>query len=148
MKLNIPSHSKVIYHKFELLNQTLTSANRMNIALWIIQGLLSAFFLVTGFGKVSGSKQHHIDSGHLQPGQSLLFIRVLGVLELLGAVGIIVPRLTGIASILTPVTALCFCLVMLGALVVHTRRKEFKFLPLPLVVIALAATVAYYRFIS
>jgi len=119
----------------------------MNLALWIIQGLLSAFFVLTGLGKLSGSKQHHIDSGHLQPGGSIIFIRMLGILELLGAAGIIVPWLTGILPILTPITAVCFCIVMMGALVVHGRKKEYKFLPLPVVVIALAGTVAYYRFI-
>jgi len=118
----------------------------MNAALWIIQSLLAAFFLITGFGKLSSSRQQHIKDGHIKPGASLLPIRILGILELLGCAGIILPWLTGIVPVLTPVTAVCFCFVMAGALVVHIQKQQYKFLPLPLTVIALAAVVAYYRF--
>ena len=118
----------------------------MNTALWAIQGLLAAFFLMTGSGKVRGSKQNHIDSGHMKAGGDILPIRILGILEMLGSVGIIVPWLTGIVPVLTPVTAICFCIVMAGALIVHAQKKEYKFLPLPVVIIALASVVAYYRF--
>ncbi|MEI9958945.1 MAG: DoxX family protein [Ferruginibacter sp.] len=118
----------------------------MNTALWIIQSLLAAFFLMAGFGKLSSSKQQHIDDGHIKPGASLLPIWILGILELLGSIGIIVPWLTGIVPALTPITAVCFCIVMVAALVVHIQKQQYKFLPLPLVVIALAAVVAYYRF--
>jgi len=117
----------------------------MNTALWVIQALLAAFFFITGFGKVSSSKQKHIDNGHIKPGSPVALLRVLGALELLGSIGIIIPWLTGIASIITPITAVCFCLVMVGALMIHTQKKEYKFLPMPLIIIVLAAVVAYYR---
>ena len=113
----------------------------------MIQGLLSAFFLMTGFGKVSSSKEKHIESGHLKPESPVAPLWILGTLEMIGSVGIIVPWLTGIAPILTPITAICFCCVMIGALVVHTQKKQYKFLPLPVVVIALCLVVAYYRLI-
>ncbi len=118
----------------------------MNTALWVMQGILSAFFLMTGFGKVSSSKQQHVENGHIKPGSPVAPIWILGGLEILGCVGIIAPWLTGIAPILTPITAICFCLVMLGALVVHFQKKEYKFLLLPAVVIVLSLVVAYYRF--
>ncbi len=120
----------------------------MNTALWVIQGLLAAVFLMTGYGKLSSSKKEHIDNGHLKPGDPVAPIRILGILELFGCLGIILPWLTGIAPVLTPVTAVCFCVVMTGALVVHARKKEYKFLPMPVIVIALAAMVAYFRFSS
>ncbi|MGZ4057552.1 MAG: DoxX family protein [Bacteroidia bacterium] len=101
---------------------------------------------MSGFGKVSSSVQKHIDDGHIKPGSSVVPLRILGILEMLGCVGIIVPWLSGILPILTPITALCFCLIMLGALVIHAQKKEYKFLPLPIVIIVLAAMVAYYRF--
>lgn len=118
----------------------------MNIALWVTQVVLSVFFLMTGFGKVSSSKQKHIENGHLKPGSPVAPIWILGTLEIIGCVGIIVPWLTGIAPILTPITAICFCLVMAGAIVVHFQKKEYKFMPLPIVVIVLSSVVAYYRF--
>ncbi|PUZ25500.1 DoxX family protein [Chitinophaga parva] len=118
----------------------------MNTILWIIQGLLSAFFILPGYGKIAGSKEKHIADGHLKPGSSIIPIRILGVLELLGCVGIIVPWLSGITPIMTPVAAAAFCLVMLAGMVVHGRKKEYKMLPVLMVVFMLSALVAYFRF--
>ena len=118
----------------------------MNTTLWIIQSLLAAFFIMAGFGKIRSSKKQHIADGHIKPEASIIPIRILGILELLGCIGIVIPWLTDVAPILTPITAVCFCLVMLGALVVHFKKKEYKFLLLPVVVIVLALVVAYYRF--
>jgi uncharacterized membrane protein YphA (DoxX/SURF4 family) len=120
----------------------------MNTLLWVIQIILAAFFLMAGSGKLISSKQQHIENGHIKPGGSVTPIWLLGVLELLGCVGIIVPWLTGIFPILTPVTAVCFGIIMTGALVIHIQRKQYKFLPLPILVITLVAVVAYYRFTS
>ena len=111
-----------------------------------MQGLLAAFFIMPGFGKIGGSKEKHIADGHLKTNDSIAPIRVLGILELLGCIGIIVPWLTGIAPILTPIAALGFCLVMLAGIVNHTKKKEYKMLPMLGVVFTLAAVVAYYRF--
>jgi len=118
----------------------------MDTALWVIQGLLAAFFIMPGIGKVSSSKQKHVEDGHLKPDASIAPIRILGIFELLGCVGIIVPWLTNIVPVLTPITAVCFCLVMLAGLVVHAQKKEYKMLPMLVIVLALAAVVAYYRF--
>ena len=118
----------------------------MNTALWVIQCLLCAFFIMPGLGKIGASKEKHIADGHLKPGASIVPIRVLGVLELLGCVGIIVPWLTSIAPILTPMTATGFCLIMAAGIVNHSLKKEYKMLPMLTVVFALAAIVAFYRF--
>ena len=113
-----------------------------------MQGLLSAFFIMPGFGKVSGSIQKHIEDGHIKPNDTIIPIRILGVCELLGCVGIIVPWLTGAARILTPITAICFCLIMLSGIFVHTKKKEYKMLPMLIAVFVLSAVVAYFRFAS
>ncbi|MCW3082995.1 MAG: DoxX family protein [Bacteroidetes bacterium] len=118
----------------------------MNPALWLIQGLLAAFFLIPGIGKVSSSKQKHINDNHIKPGAPVIPVRILGILELLGCVGIIVPWLTGIVPILTPITAVCFCLIMVAGIIVHTQKKEYKMLPMLVTVFMLAFVVAYYRF--
>lgn len=118
----------------------------MNTTLWIIQTLLAAFFILPGFGKINNSKQKHIEDGHLKAEDSVIPVRVLGILELLGCIGIIVPWLTGIIPMLTPITAVCFCLIMLSGIVVHIKKKEYKMLPMLAVVFTLAAFVAYYRF--
>ncbi|MGF6928801.1 hypothetical protein QFZ48_004301 [Chitinophaga sp. W2I13] len=118
----------------------------MNIILWIIQGLLSTFFILPGYGKIAGSKEKHIADGHLKPSRSIIPIRILGVLELLGCIGIIVPWLSGIAPIMTPMAAAAFCSIMLAGMVVHVRKKEYKMLPMLIVVFILSAIVAYFRF--
>ncbi len=120
----------------------------MNIILWIIQGLLSIFFIMPGYGKITGSKAQHVADGHLKPNNSILPIRVLGVLELLGCIGIIVPWLSGIAPILTPIAAAAFCLIMVAGLLVHTTKKEYKMLPMLIVIFTMSAAVAYFRFVE
>ncbi len=88
----------------------------------------------------------YIADEHLKPSDSIMFIRILGVFELLGCVGIIVSWLTGMAPMLTPVTAVCFCLIMWAGMVVHTKKKEYKLLPMLIFDFALFAMVSYFRF--
>ena len=118
----------------------------MNTILWVLQSLLAAFFLMPGYLKITGSTQKHIDSGHLKPGNSVIPIRLLGVLELLGCGGIILPQLTKIMPILTPITSVCFCLVMASGLIVHAQKREYKMLPMLSIVLTIAAFVAWCRF--
>jgi hypothetical protein len=113
-----------------------------------MQGLLALFFVMPGITKVSGSKQKHVEDGHLQSDNSIIPIRILGIFELLGCLGILVPWLTGVAPVLTPVTAVCFCVIMIAGVAVHSRKKEYKMLPMLIVVFALSAAVAYFRFAS
>lgn len=118
----------------------------MNTVIWIMQVFLAAFFILPGMGKIRNSKQQHIEDGHIKANASVIPIRVLGILELLGCVGIILPWLTNILPILTPITALCFCLIMMAGLFVHLKRKEHKMLPMLIIVATVSLAVAYYRF--
>ena len=118
----------------------------MNIFLWFVQVLLAAFFVLPGWGKISNSRQQHMADGHIKPGASLVPIRILGLLEWLGCFGIILPWLTGILPVLTPIAAACFCIIMLAGMVIHLRKKEYKMLFLLIPVFVLAGVVAYFRF--
>ena len=118
----------------------------MNIFLWFVQVLLAAFFVLPGWGKISNSRQQHLADGHIKPGASLVPIRILGLLEWLGCFGIILPWLTGILPVLTPIAAACFCIIMLAGMVIHLRKKEYKMLFLLIPVFVLAGVVAYFRF--
>lgn len=109
---------------------------------------LAAFFVMPVVGKLTGSRAQHIADGHIKPDGNLLPIRVLGILELLGCVGIIVPWATGIAPVLTPLAATGFALVMVAGLVNHTLKKEYKMLPMLLLVLIAAATIVYFRFLA
>ena len=99
-----------------------------------------------GIGKISNNKAKHVKDGHLNAEESILFIRILGVLELLGCIGILIPWFTGVAPILTPITAVGFSFIMISGIVVHTKKKEYKMLPMLIVVLALSLVVAYFRF--
>ena len=120
----------------------------MNTVLWVLQGLLAAFFIMPGVGKISGSREKHIADKHIKPDGNLLPIRILGVLELLGCFGIILPWLTGIVPVLTPATAVGYALVMVAGIVNHTVKKEYKMLPMLFAVLVIALIVAYFRLAS
>lgn len=112
----------------------------MNIALWIVNGLLALAFLAAGGMKLARPKDALSASGmawveDFSPGA----VKTIGALEVLGALGLVLPRLTGIAEILTPLAAVGLVLTMVGAVVVHVRRKEP---PAPAVVLGVVAAVS------
>jgi len=120
----------------------------MDTFLWVLQVILAVFFIMPGVGKISSSRGKHISDGHIKPDGNLLLIRILGVLELLGCIGIIMPWLTGIAPVLTPAAASGYCLIMVAGIINHIMRKEYKMLPMLTIVLVMASLVAYYRFAS
>jgi uncharacterized membrane protein YphA (DoxX/SURF4 family) len=94
----------------------------MNTVIWVLQALLAVVFVTSGALKSTQSKAKMIQTG--QTGvvfYPLGFLRVIAFCELLGAVGLIVPWLTGIAPVLTPVAAFCLGAIMLGAAPSHGR---------------------------
>lgn len=119
----------------------------MNIALWIVQALLAVVFSMAGAMKLAQPKEKMAERmafvEDLTEGQ----LRAIGVLEILGAIGLILPALAGILPWLTPLAAVGLVLTMIGAMVVHVRRNEYSNLVVNLVLLALAAFVAYGRFV-
>ncbi|MEU6038052.1 DoxX family protein [Actinomadura sp. NPDC047616] len=94
----------------------------MNVALWTAQILLAAVFLVSGIVKSIWSKPRLIASG--QTGVApfpLPVVRLTAIAELLAVVGLIAPRATGIAPVLTPAAAGGLAIIMIGAAASHTR---------------------------
>lgn len=118
----------------------------MNTILWVLQILLALFFIMPGYGKLFSSRQQHIEDKHIKADGPVWPIRVLGTLEWLGCIGIILPWYTGIAPVLTPLSALGFGLIMLSGIFMHGRWKEYKMLPMLFIVFLMAAIVTYYRF--
>ena len=101
----------------------------MNLALWISAGLLAAIFLVGGPGKLIMPKEK-IAATPLGNGGSKDFsasaIRAIGVLEILAAVGLVLPAAVDIAPMLVPLAAAGLVLLMAGATILHLRRHELK----------------------
>ena len=79
-------------------------------------------------------------------GLPVLLIRFIGVSEIFGTAGIILPWLTGIYKALTPLTACCFAVIMLLAARVHYRRKEIKNVMLTIFIFLGCLFVAWGRF--
>lgn len=118
----------------------------MNIALWVVQGLLTVIFLMAGFMKVSQTKEQMVGRAPWVEDFSLGAIRVIGTAEILGAIGLILPTATGILPWLTSLAAVGLVLTMIGAAVTHTRRGEFPNMGMNVVLLVLAGFVAYGRF--
>jgi uncharacterized membrane protein YphA (DoxX/SURF4 family) len=120
----------------------------MNVVLWILAGLLAAFFLAAGLGKVSQSKAKLGENPNMAWTKdfSAGMIKLIGTAEVLGALGVILPALLDIAPILVPLAATGLAVIMAGAIITHARRKEFKVLPLNAVILIIALVVAIFRF--
>jgi hypothetical protein len=123
------------------IGPTRQGSRKLNIVLWIVQGLLAALFLFTGGLKLAAPLEALVEQTHL-PG---LLIRFVAVCELLGAIGLILPWLLRIRPWLTPLAAACLVIIMIGATVVTLLGPQARMAPLPIVTGLLAAFVAYGR---
>jgi hypothetical protein len=122
----------------------------VNLALWISQGLLVVVYLVAGGLKVVRPRRQLVASGNFDwmKDSSDAGVKAVGWVEILGALGVILPWLTGIAPILTPIAAIGLVVVQLGALRVHLVRNERQPLPANVFLLLLAAFVAVGRFLT
>ena len=115
----------------------------MTIAYWVVAGPLALFFLYAGGIKVVQSREQ------LQPmmawvdGVSMGFVRTLGVLEVLGAIGLILPPLTGVAPWLSLASAVGLLVVQIGGIVLHIRRGEAKVIGLNIGLVVALAVVGW-----
>lgn len=119
----------------------------MNVALWIAAILLAGVALAGGITKtfVPRTKLASHRGGGWTGDASDGFVKTLGVLEILAAVGLILPAVLDIAPVLVPVTAICWVLLMIGAMITHLRYQEARFVAVNAVYLALAAFVAWGR---
>jgi uncharacterized membrane protein YphA (DoxX/SURF4 family) len=119
----------------------------VNVALWILAGLLAAMFLAAGAMKLTQPKEKLAESGMAWTEDfGAGAIKAIGSLEALGAVGLVLPAALGIAPVLTPLAAVGLSLVMLGAAATHLRRHEWQMIVVNVVLLALALLVAWGRF--
>jgi uncharacterized membrane protein YphA (DoxX/SURF4 family) len=119
----------------------------MNTVLWIVAGVLALVFLGAGLMKALRPKEALVKAGlawveDFSPGM----VKTIGVLEILAAIGLILPALLDIAPIFVPLAALGLVLMMIGAVVVHVRRKEYQAIAPGAVLLLLSAFVAWGRF--
>ena len=120
----------------------------MNVALWIIAGLLALVALVGGISKtfVPKEKLAHHEGARWTRDVSPAFLKSLGVLEILAAVGLVLPAVVDVAPVMVPVTAVCWVALMIGAMVTHGRLGQVKLVMVNVVYVALAVSIAVGRF--
>jgi len=142
---SLPFHTLGAYTTFAIGSPL---ENIMNLALWIGAGLLAAVALAGGAIKtfVPQQKLAATPGGRWTEDVGAGVVKALGVLEILAAVGLILPAVVDIAPVLVPVTALCWVLLMIGAMITHGRRGEFRFAVLNLIYLVLAAFIVWGRF--
>ena len=119
----------------------------MNIALWIVQGLLAAMYLMAGTMKTfqtAKAKEQFPWAKNRSDG----YVRFVGVSELLGALGLILPMVTGILPWLTPIAAIGLSLIQLLAIFTeHLPKKEFNIIPMNVVFLGLSIFVVFGRWV-
>ena len=117
----------------------------MNIALWIAQGLLAAMYLMAGILKTFNTAKAK-EQLPWAKNRSDGFVRFVGISELLGALGLILPLVTGILPWLTVLAAIGLTLIQLLAIFTeHLPKKEYNIIPVNVVFIALSAFVVFGR---
>jgi uncharacterized membrane protein YphA (DoxX/SURF4 family) len=117
------------------------SGKGLNVALWVIQTLLALLFLFSGGVKLSMP----IEPMAKQAGLPGTFLRFIGVMEVLGGIGLILPGILRIRTFLTPLAAAGLVIIMIGATVIVFRMNGAVQALTPAIVGVLAAFVAYGR---
>jgi uncharacterized membrane protein YphA (DoxX/SURF4 family) len=119
----------------------------MKTLLWTLQIVLAAIFAGTGALKLIPSRERLAKAvGGWVNDVPPQLIKLLGLAEVLAAIGLIVPPLVDIAPILTPIAATGLVLTMIGAIATHARRREFLNVAVNVVLAIMAVVVAWGRF--
>ncbi|MFK8036383.1 MAG: DoxX family protein [Hyphomicrobiales bacterium] len=130
-----------------MIDETMNPArDKWNIGLWVAQAALAAMFLMAGFTKLTSVPADMVAMGMLWAENApVTLIRFIGLAEVLGAIGVILPAATRIKPDLTKLAALGLAVIMVLAFGLHAYRGEFGVLPVNVILFALAALVIWAR---
>ena len=121
----------------------------MNVLAWILSALLALAYLAAGGMKLATPRAKVLENPRMAWVNDVTEsqLKGIGAVEVLGALGLILPWLTGIAKVLTPLAAVGLAIVMVGAMLLHRRRGELAAAaPANVVLFAVAVVVAVIRF--
>ncbi len=119
----------------------------MNIALWILAGLLALTFVMSGIMKLSKPRADLETQMGWVADVSDAQLKAIGAIDALGGIGLVLPAAVGVAPVLVPIAATGLVLQMIGAVAVHVRRGDPPpVIAVPVVLGLLAAIVAIGRF--
>ena len=117
----------------------------LHVGLWVVQCLLGAMFLAVGAMKLTQPMASLANALGWPAEVPATLVRFIGVAELLGGLGLILPAATRIKPMLTPLAGVGLATAMLFAMIFHISHGELGALPLPLILACLAAFVAWGR---
>jgi len=120
----------------------------MDIALWITAGLLALIALAGGITKTFMPLEklaQHDGAAWIRDAKPA-FVRTLGALEILAAIGLTLPAVLGVAPVVVPLTAACWIALMIGAMITHGRLGQAKLVMVNVVYLVLALFIAIGRF--
>lgn len=120
----------------------------MNVTLWVAAGMLAVVALAGGISKTFIPKDTLAahDGGRWTADASVGLVKALGIVELFAAAGLLLPAVAGIAPVMVPVTAVCWALLMVGAMITHGRLGQFTLVGVNAFYLALAMFIAVGRF--
>lgn len=119
----------------------------MDVTLWVVQALLALAYLGAGSAKLIQPQ------AKLQPAMPYVedlpewLVKFIGTVEILGAAGLVLPGLTGVAPVLTPLAAAGLAILQVLAGMLHVKRREFSNLPINAALCAVAVFIAWGRFV-
>jgi uncharacterized membrane protein len=118
----------------------------MNVFLWILQAVLALMFAMAGVLKATQPKDKLVTRLPWVADFSQGTVRFIGIAELAGALGLILPAATGIAPVLTPLAAAGLAVIMVLAAITHARRKEPGAIAFNAALFVVAVVIAWGRF--
>ena len=119
----------------------------MNVVVWVVTGLLAALFLMAGAMKLAKAKAQLLENPSMGWVEdfSPAVLKLIGLAEVAGAAGLILPGALDVATWLVSTAAVGLAVVMAGAVITHLRRREYPNMVVNLVLLALAVFVAIER---
>jgi uncharacterized membrane protein YphA (DoxX/SURF4 family) len=118
----------------------------MDVVLWIVAGVLALAFLAAGLTKLTQPKEKLRATMAWVEDFSPGVIKGIGAVEVLAAIGLILPAALDVVPVLVPLAAVGLVVLMAGAAITHARHKEFPIIAINLVLLVLAAVVVWGRF--
>jgi uncharacterized membrane protein YphA (DoxX/SURF4 family) len=118
----------------------------MNTVLWITQSFIALAFCYSGLCKSYFSEQKLVAMGQTGvEGLPLVFTRFIGVSEIIGALGLILPHWINVYPILTPIAAFCLAFIMPFAAVIHYKRNEYRNVITNVIIFGVCLFIAWGR---
>jgi uncharacterized membrane protein YphA (DoxX/SURF4 family) len=120
----------------------------MNTTLWVLQCITALAFMYSGINKSILSEQKLVLSGQTGvEGLSLPFIRFIGISEILGSIGVVLPVLLNVLPVLTPLSAIGFAIIMVPAAMIHYKRHENRNVMTNCILFMISLFIAYGRIV-